>query len=84
MSNRCTMPGLPGAQPLDAGETVDERVDQGAGLDPRSGMDDQPGRLVEDDDVIVGMDDIQRDILREKTAFPSRSSTWTTSPSFSL
>ena len=45
-------------------EMVQQGVEQGAVRVARSGMDDQPGRLVNDDDVGVGVDDGQRDVLR--------------------
>ena len=41
----------------------DQRVDQGASLVAGGGMHDQPFWLVDDDDVVVLMDDIERDSL---------------------
>ena len=41
----------------------DQRVDQRAGLVAGGRMHDQPLRLVDDDDVVVLVDDIERDIL---------------------
>ena len=52
----------------DAGETVaavvEQGVDQGAVRMARRGMDDEPARLVDDDDVVVLVDNVQRDVLR--------------------
>ena len=41
----------------------DQRVDQRAGLVPGAGMHDEPGRLVDDDEVVVLEDDVERDRL---------------------
>ncbi len=47
-----------------AGATMgDQRVDQRAGFVAGGGMHDQPLRLVDDDNVVVLIDDIERDIL---------------------
>ena len=51
----------------DAGQAVaamgDERVDQRAALMPGGRMHDEPGRLVDDDEVVVLVDDRERDRL---------------------
>ena len=51
----------------DAGQAVaammDQRVDQRAGPVAGAGMDDQPGRLVDDDDLGVLVENIERDRL---------------------
>ena len=44
----------------------DERVDQGAALVPGRRMDDEPGRLVDDDQVLVLVDDGERDRLAQR------------------
>ena len=41
----------------------DQRVDQRAGLVAGGGMHHEPVGLVDDDDVVVLIDDIERDIL---------------------
>ena len=58
------------ARPADAADAGkagaamgDQRVDQRAGLVAGGRMHDQPLRLVDDDDVVVLIDDIERDIL---------------------
>ena len=51
----------------DAGEVramVEESVDQGVRLIARSGMHDQPGRLVQNEEVFVFKKNRERDLLR--------------------
>ena len=58
-------PGAP--DPADPRETVaaarDQRVDEGAAGMAGRGMDDEPGRLVDDDKMLVLVDDVERQIL---------------------
>ena len=42
---------------------VQQGVEQGAARDTAAGVDHQPGRLVDDDDVRIGVDHPQRDVL---------------------
>ena len=51
------MPGQAGAA------MGDQRIDQRAGLVAGGRVHHQPARLVDDDDVVVLVDDIERDIL---------------------
>ena len=58
------------ARPLDAADAgkagaamVDQRVDQRAGPVAGAGMDDEAGRLVDDDQVVVLVEDVERDRL---------------------
>ena len=46
----------------------DQRVDQRAVGIARRRMDDEPGRLVDDDEVLVLVDDVERDILALRLA----------------
>ena len=41
----------------------DQRIDQGSGFMPGGGVHHEPFWLVDDDDVVVLVDDIERDIL---------------------
>ena len=56
--------------PADAGKARaamrNEGIDQGSGLVPRRGMDDQAGRLVDDDEVVVLVDDVEGDRFRPR------------------
>ena len=59
------------ARPRDAADPgqppramVEQRVDQGAVEIARGGMDDHAGGLVDDDQMIVLEDDVERDVLR--------------------
>lgn len=56
--------------PLDAGEMMDEGIDEGPVDDPGPGMDDQPGGFVEDDDVLIGVNHVQGNLLGKEGAFP--------------
>jgi hypothetical protein len=50
------------ADPRQAGAAMgDQRVDQRAGLMARGRMHDKPPRLVDDDDVVILVDDVERD-----------------------
>ena len=51
------------------GEVVQQGVQQGAVRIARRRMDDQSGRFVDDDDVGVGMNDVERNILRRGDGF---------------
>ena len=59
------MPGR--SHPADAGKAGaamgDQRIDQGAGLVPGGRMHHEAPGLVDDDDVVILIDDIERDIL---------------------
>ena len=59
------MPGPPdAADPGKAGAAMgDQRIDQRAGLMPGGGMHHEALGLVDDDDVVVLIDDIERDIF---------------------
>ena len=52
----------------DAGQALaamgDQRIDQRAGFVAGGGVNHQTARLLDDDDVVVLMDDIERDVLR--------------------
>ena len=67
LSSRCTMPGrfTPPMPERLVAAMGDERVDQRAASRlPARGMHDQPGRLVDDDQVVVLVDDGERDVPR--------------------
>ncbi len=55
--------------PANAGQTLaamgDQRIDERPGLVTGAGMHDEAGRLVDDDEVVVLVDDIERDILAQ-------------------
>jgi hypothetical protein len=51
---------------------VDQGVDQSPIFDTGTRMDDQTRGFIEDDDMFVGVDDIERDIFRKKKAPPVR------------
>ena len=59
--------------PADAGEAraamADQRIDQGAIGMARRRMDDEPGRLVDHDQMLVLVDDIKRHVLAEERRF---------------
>lgn len=59
---------MPAQRAADAGETVAAVIQKGVHERPvrmaRRGMDDEPARLVDDDDVVVLVDNVQRDVLR--------------------
>ena len=66
---------MPG--PLDAADArkavaamMDQRVDQRAGPVAGAGMDDEPGRLVDDDELVVLVEDVERDRLALRLAGP--------------
>ena len=42
---------------------MDQRVDQRAGPVAGAGMHDQPGRLVDDDQLVILVEDVERDVL---------------------
>lgn len=44
-------------------EVMDQRVDEGPGVVPRSWMDNHPGRLVDDGDVVILEQDIERNVF---------------------
>ena len=52
------------SDPADAGVVVNQGVDQGSVAVACRGMDDDPGRLVQDDDLIVFKEDVKRDRFR--------------------
>ena len=55
---------LDAADPGQAGAAMrDQRVHQGPGFVPGGGMHHEAGRLVEDDDIVVLVDDVERDRL---------------------
>ncbi len=64
-SRRWTIPGRSAVSPLpsagDVREAGEQAVDEGAVGIAGAGMDDEPGRLVDDDDVGVGVDDAELD-----------------------
>ena len=66
-SRRWTMPGRSGSDPTSAGQVGqvgkpgDQAVDQGPRAVPGAGVDDQSGRLVHHDHVVVGVDDDEHD-----------------------
>ena len=66
------MPGPP--DPADARQAraamADQRIDQRAGGMARRRMDDEPRGLVDDDEVLVLVDDGQRDVLADQRRIP--------------
>ena len=50
--------------PLDAAKAMQQRRDQRAGVCARAGMDDHSGWLIDDGDVFVFVENIQRNIFR--------------------
>ena len=65
---------------------MDQRVDQRAGPVAGAGMDDQPGRLVDDDQLGILVEDVERDrlALRARPAPARACATATRSPAASL
>ena len=58
------MPGRSGSPTAaSSGKRCEQPVDERAVRVAGSGMDDEPGRLVDDDDVVVGVDDGELDVL---------------------
>ena len=66
LSIRCTIPGraTPPMPLKPPGAMVEQGVDQSAVEIAGGGMDDHPGRLVDDEQMLVLEDDLERDILR--------------------
>ena len=69
-AGRVLVEAVDDAGPLDAADArqavaamVDQRVDQRAGPVAGARMDDQPGRLVDDDQVVVLVENVERDVL---------------------
>ena len=61
-SRRCTMPGRCGSPDAgDLGKAGQQPVDERAVGVAGAGMDDEPGRLVDDDHVVVDVDDAELD-----------------------